>query len=272
VSADDAKVSISRRDLLFLTLAGFFLTNAILGEVTGGKLFVAPGGEALRKDGVVLSIGVLMWPVVFLTTDLVNEYFGKAGVRRLTWLGLAMISYAFVVLRLCLWVPFQSPGFGVSYDHFQGVFGTSTWMIVGSLLAFVTSQIIDIAIFSAFKARTGQTLLWLRATGSTAVSQLVDSYVVGLVGFWVPSVLGFGDPEHPVTLGLILPVCGFNYLYKLLIAVLITPLLYVAHAAIDRWLAGGPKPTGVADWPGKPPLTAQAPPGPPVPNPPIPGV
>lgn len=256
MSADDAQVSTSRRDLLFLTLGGFFLTNAILGEVTGGKLFVAPGSKGLVDGGVALSIGVLMWPVVFITTDLVNEYFGEAGVRRLTWLGLAMISYAFLVLRLALWLPFETPPFGVPLDAFEKVVSTSTWMIVGSLLAFVSSQILDLTLFQAFKARTGSSMLWLRATGSTAVSQLVDSYVVAIVGFVVPG---------QATLGQVVPLAGANYLYKLSIAILITPLLYLAHAAIDRWLAGEPKAEA-------PPLTGQAPPGPPVPNPPIPGV
>lgn len=254
MAADDAKVQTSRRDLLFLILGGFFLTNAILGEVTGGKLFVAPGSQSIFGREVILSIGVVMWPVVFITTDLVNEYFGKAGVRRLTWLGVAMISYAFLVLRLA--IPVKTPPFGVSFEAFQEVFGTSSWMIVGSLLAFITSQVLDIAIFGAFKARTGSAMLWLRATGSTAVSQLVDSYVVGIVGFVVPG---------KATLGEIMPVCGSNYLYKLTIAVLITPLLYLAHAAIDGWLAGDPQPEA-------PPLTGKAPPGPPVPDPPIPAV
>lgn len=259
----DPQPSTSRRDLLFLILGGFFLTNAILGEVTGGKLFIAPGSKGLTEGGVALSIGVLMWPVVFITTDLVNEYFGKAGVRRLTWLGLAMISYAFLVLRLALWLPFETPPFGVQFAAFEEVVATSTWMIVGSLLAFVTSQILDLTLFQAFKARTGSRMLWLRATGSTAVSQLLDSYVVAIVGFVVPG---------KATLGQIVPLAGANYLYKLSIAVLITPLLYLAHAAIDGWLAGEPKDAGPADWQAKPPLTAQSPPGPPVPNPPIPGV
>jgi uncharacterized integral membrane protein (TIGR00697 family) len=256
---DDAKVTTSRRDLLFLVLGGFFLTNAILGEVTGGKLFVAPGSKALVDGGVALSIGVTMWPVVFITTDLVNEYFGKAGVRRLTWLGLAMISYAFLVLRLALWLPFETPPYGVPFDAFEKVVSTSTWMIVGSLLAFVTSQILDLTLFQALKARTGSRLLWLRATGSTAVSQLVDSYVVAIVGFVVPG---------QATLAQVVPLAGANYLSPLTIAVLITPVLYLAHAWIDGWLAGEPTPQ---DWPAKTPLTAPSPPGPPVANPPIPG-
>lgn len=219
----------TRRDLLFLVLGGFFLTNALLGEVTGGKLFVAPGSQAVFGHDVILSIGVLMWPVVFVTTDLVNEYFGREGVRRLTFLALFMIGYAFVVLFLALAVPTAS--IGVPGQSFQDVFGTSLWMIVGSLLAFATSQLIDVLLFSAFRARTGPALLWLRATGSTVVSQLVDSFVVGFVGFVVPGKLSLGD---------FLPIGAANYAYKVVIALLATPVIYAAHAAIDRWLAGDP--------------------------------
>ncbi|HET9062011.1 MAG TPA: VUT family protein, partial [Candidatus Binatia bacterium] len=88
----------SRRDVLFLILGGFFLTNAILGEVIGGKLFFL-GDPAFQVDlgwftfgPFVMSVGVIPWPVVFLTTDLVNEYYGTRGVRRLTFLGIGMVS------------------------------------------------------------------------------------------------------------------------------------------------------------------------------------
>lgn len=231
----EAAMPRSRRDNVFFLLGGFFLTNAILAELTGGKLFTPPGIEAIPwlPRSLLLSIGVIPWPVVFITTDLVNEYFGREGVRKLTFLAAGMIVYAFVVLYLAMLVPAAglSP---VSDEAFRMVFGQSMWIIVGSLVAFLLGQLIDVAVFLAVRARTGKRLLWLRATGSTAVSQLVDTFVVGYVGFVVPGKLSLAD---------YVPLASGNYGYKVLFAVLITPLIYVAHGLIDRFLKAESAPT-----------------------------
>lgn len=210
----------TRRELVYFILGGFFLTNAILGELTGGKLF--------EMNGVVLSIGVIPWPVVFLTTDLINEYYGRAGVKKLTYLAVGMIIYSFILLYAAMLVPAweRSP---VSTEMFAGVFGQSMWIIVGSIVAFLVAQLIDVLVFQFVKRRTGaKRMLWLRATGSTAVSQLIDTFIVGFIAFVIPQKLFFSE---------FLRLAQGNYLYKLGIAVLITPLIYVVHAVIDRYLA-----------------------------------
>lgn len=210
----------TRRQLVYFILGGFFLTNAILGELTGGKLF--------EMNGVVLSIGVIPWPVVFLTTDLINEYFGRAGVKKLTYLAVGMIIYSFILLYAAMLVPSweRSP---VSSEMFAGVFGQSMWIIVGSIVAFLVAQLIDVLVFQFVKRRTGaKRMLWLRATGSTAVSQLIDTFIVGFIAFVIPQKLLFSE---------FLRLAQGNYLYKLGIAVLITPLIYLVHAVIDRYLA-----------------------------------
>jgi len=221
-------VPTSRRDLVYFILGGFFLTNAILGELTGGKLFTMPavGLGWLGLTEVVLSIGVIPWPVVFITTDLVNEYYGKPGVRRLTFLAVGMISYSFVILYLMMPVPAwqRSP---VSSADFQAVFGQSMWIIVGSIVAFLVAQLVDVMVFWFVRNRTGHRFLWLRATGSTAVSQLVDTFVILFIAFVIPGKL---NAEEFMRLA-----CG-NYAYKLLVAILITPIIYFVHGIIDRYL------------------------------------
>jgi len=228
-------LSRSRRDLVYFILGGFFLTNAILGELTGGKLFSMPalGLGWLGLKEVVLSIGVIPWPVVFITTDLINEYFGTAGVRRLTFLAVTMVSYAFLVLFFEIQVPAwdSSP---VPHDMFSRVFGQSMWIIVGSLTAFLIAQFLDVVIFHAVKRRTGHRMLWLRATGSTVFSQLVDTFVVLFVGFRLPSILKVSGYE--LTWEKFVQVAVGNYSYKLAIAILITPIIYLAHGLIDRFL------------------------------------
>ncbi len=228
-------VPVTRKQLVFFILGGFFLTNAILGELTGGKLFSLPGLDLgpFSLPGVVLSIGVIPWPVVFITTDLVNEYFGKRGVRQLTFLAVAMISYAFVILYLAMFVPAwnQSP---ISGEMFAKVFGQSMWIIGGSLAAFLTSQLVDVFVFHFLRNRTGHRLLWLRATGSTFVSQLFDSFIVGFIAFRLPAILNVSG--YNLTGEDFLRIAAGNYLYKVFIAILITPLIYLAHGAIDRFL------------------------------------
>jgi len=225
----------TRKQWVYFVLGGFFLTNAILGELTGGKLFSLPayGLGWLGLDTVVLSIGVIPWPVVFIITDLINEYFGQPGVRRLTFLAVGMICYAFVILFAAIQVPAweSSP---VPHDMFARVFGQSMWIIVGSLAAFLIAQLLDVTLFHWFKGLTGGKALWLRATGSTVFSQMVDTFVVLFVGFRLPAILGISG--YDLTWGKFAQVAVGNYSYKLLIAILITPLIYVIHGIIDRYL------------------------------------
>lgn len=208
----------SRRDIVYLALAGFFVTNAILGELTGGKLFTL--------GPFTLSIGVIPWPVVFIATDLINEYFGREGVRRLTFMTIGLIVYAFVVVFLAIQVPAASFS-PVSDTQFYAVFGQSLWIIVGSVIAFAVSQLVDVFIFWLVRHKTGGRFLWMRATGSTVVSQLIDSIVIIGIAFWLPGKIQTSE---------FLTVAASNYSFKLVVALSITPLLYLGHAAIDRFL------------------------------------
>jgi hypothetical protein len=217
--ASEASMNVaSRRDIVYLALAGFFVTNAILGEVMGGKLF--------SMGPFTMSIGVIPWPVVFITTDLINEYFGRDGVRRLTLMTIGLIAYAFIVLYLSIQVPAASFS-PVTDAQFQAVFGQSLWIIGGSIVAFGISQLVDVTIFWLVRHKTGRRHLWMRATGSTLVSQFIDSIVIIGIAFWLPGKIQTAD---------FFMVAGANYSYKLLIALAITPLLYVGHSIIDRYL------------------------------------
>lgn len=209
---------LSRRDKVFLLLGGIFITNAIVAELIGGKLFaVGP---------FVMSMGILPWPIVFLTTDLINEHYGKDGVKFLTFSTVGLIAFTFLILFMALQIP--AVGFSpVDDKSFSIVFGQSNWIIVGSITAFLLSQLLDVAIFWFFKKRTGNKKLWLRATGSTAISQLIDTFVVGGIAFWLPGKIA---TANYVTLSLT------NYTYKLGIAIALTPLIYLGHHLATRYL------------------------------------
>ena len=231
-----------RRHLLLLVLSAFFLTNALLAELIGGKLFQIPApwqslvGEGSVWRSITLSCGVILWPVVFIMTDIINEYFGRSGVRRLSILAAVMIAYTF----LALWAagPVKPADFSpIKNEAYAQVFFQSQWIIVGSIIAFLLAQLIDVTVFWLIRRRTGHRMLWLRATGSTLVSQLIDTFVVGFIGLYLPWRLGYANPEAaPFTFDVYLNTSASGYIFKLVVAIGVTPLLYLIHAVIDRYL------------------------------------
>jgi len=208
-----------RKDLVFIILAGFFITNAIVAELIGGKL--------IQFFGLFTqSIGIILWPVVFILTDLINEHYGKQGVRKLTYITVGLIAYTFILISIGLninAVPF-SP---VNNENFRIVFGQSQWIIVGSIIAFLVSQLVDVYIFWLFRNRTGGKMIWLRATGSTVVSQLVDTFIVQYVAFVLPAKWTMDEFIHNATWG---------YSFKLIIAIGLIPFIYIGHYAINKFL------------------------------------
>lgn len=235
-----------KRVRLFVVLAGLFVANAVIAEVIGVKLFQLEElfGRAkadftlLGQEHLsfVLSVGVLPWPIVFIMTDVINDYYGMRGVRFLTLLTVVLIAFMFGLLYLAIHLP---PDHGWWLDSgsaqgvpdmqaaFAAVFGQGMNIIIGSLTAFVVGQLVDALLFRWIKRITGDRRIWLRATGSTLVSQLVDSVVVTYVAFWV-----FRDMSFAMATALVLTA----YAYKFVVAVLSTPLVYGAHALIQRYL------------------------------------
>jgi len=207
-----------KKEQIYLILAGIFITNAIVAELIGGKL--------INVFGIPMSIGILPWPIVFITTDLINEYFGKNGVRKLSILTSLLIVYAFVVLFFAIKIP--STGISsISTEEFKAVFGQSQLIIIGSITAFLVSQLLDSTIFQYVKAKTGNKMLWLRSTGSTVISQLIDSFIVLGIAFYLPGIMDF---ETFIQSGLL------GYSIKLMIAIGMTPIIYLAHYLIDKYL------------------------------------
>ncbi len=226
-------------------LATFFCANAVLAELIGVKIFaledtlgIAPLNWNLfgQTGSLSFTAGTLLWPVVFVMTDTINEFFGKRGVRFISWLAAVLISYGFLFAFAAIalvpaswWVTaMQAEGVPDYQAAFAAVFGQGMWTIAGSLVAFMVGQLIDVAVFHRIRRATGERMVWLRATGSTAVSQLVDSFVV----IWIAFVLG---PQQWPT-SLFLAVSTVNYAYKLMFAIALIPLLYLMRRAITAYL------------------------------------
>lgn len=229
---------------LFYILGAFFIANALLAEFIGVKIFslektfdLSPAN--LNIFGFDLSFnltaGVLLWPVVFIMTDIINEYYGKRGVRFVSYTAAALILYAFLMVFFSMgltpadfWIQRETAYGTVNMDMaFNTIFGQGLWIIFGSLTAFLIGQLVDVTVFHFFKSKTGNSKIWLRATGSTLVSQFMDSFVVLFIAFY----LGAGwDIKLVIAIGIV------NYMYKFTIAVVLTPLLYVIHYFIDIYL------------------------------------
>ena len=230
---------------LFVGLAAFFCANAVLAEFIGVKIFALEDSLRIpplewnlfgQSGSLNFTAGTLIWPIVFIMTDTVNEYFGKRGVRLISWLAAGLIAYGFVFAYVAIhlapaswWVgAAKAQGVPDYQAAFAAIFGQGMWIIMGSLVAFLVGQLVDVHVFHRIRARTGERHAWLRATGSTAVSQLVDSFVVLYIAF----VIG---PQHwPVSL--FLAVGTLNYVYKMLAAIALIPLLYLARAGIHQYL------------------------------------
>ncbi len=235
----------SKKQKLYLILSGIFLTNALIAEIIGAKIFDVAGTlgatpAALLMPfggtfGYSLSAGALLWPVVFITSDIINEYFGRPGVQRISYLTAVFIAYSFIIIYAAtklapaqFWLDVNSDPAGFNIDvAFGKIFRQGMGIIIGSITAFLVAQLLDATVFQYLRRLTGSRMIWLRATGSTLISQLIDSYVVLFVAFYV-----FG----PWTMDQILTVGFNNYTYKFIVAVVLTPLLYLAHYLIDRYL------------------------------------
>ncbi len=234
-----------RSTRLFIVLTGLFLTNALMAEFIGVKIFALEDTLGLppldwnlfgQTGSLSFTAGVMLWPIVFIMTDVINEYFGVRGVRFISWLAVGFIIYAFAFAYLAIelapasWWVTVSAGRGVPdmQAAFAATFGQGLWTIGGSVIAFLIGQLIDVALFHRIRAVTGERWIWLRATGSTAVSQLVDSFVVLYIAFVL------GPQQWPIDL--FLAVGTVNYGYKMLMAVLLIPLIYLGRRVIERYL------------------------------------
>ncbi|WP_131539837.1 queuosine precursor transporter [Pedobacter nototheniae] len=237
----------TKESRLLLVLGSFFVANAILSEFIGVKLFSVEGTLGIKPFDINLlgvphlsfhmSAGVLTWPIIFIMTDIINEYFGVKQVRFLSILTSILIAFAFFVVWAAMhlqpsdfWVNQQINGQNLNMNNaFAGIFGQGMWIIVGSITAFMIGQLADVLIFHKIKKITGERALWLRATGSTLISQLIDSFVVIFIAFYL-------NPQYHYSWQMVGAIGLVGYTYKFVVAILMTPILYVVHGIIDGYL------------------------------------
>lgn len=229
---------------LFVIFTAFFVANALIAECIGGKIFSLeklfghqPSSFTLFGESglaVSLTCGVLLWPLEFIMTDIVNEYYGPKAVRRISYTAVVLILYAFLMFYIAMSVPAADFWYGTGTDKgvpdmskaFNAVFGQGMWIIVASLTAFLVSQVVDVTVFHKIKKVTGEKKVWLRATGSTLISQLVDSFIVLFIAFRIGQGWSFQK---------VLAICMVNYAYKFTMAILLTPVIYFVEHRIEKY-------------------------------------
>ncbi len=232
-----SSIESNKLNKIFVVLSGVFITNAIIAEILGTKIF----DISLFKE-FSLSVGVVIWPVVFITTDIINEYFGKKGVKRISYFTIILILYVFLIIYLSTkltpnsyWIDINKIDntgnpFNINFAY-NIIFLQSTGIIIGSVIAFLIAQLLDVFIFQKIKKITKGKLIWLRATGSTLISQFIDSFIVLIIAFY------FLAPEGKAwSINQVLNVGFDNYTFKFIVAILITPLIYLSHFLIDTYL------------------------------------
>lgn len=237
----------TKESRLLLVLGAFFVANAILSEFIGVKIFSVEETLGFKKFDINLfgvpnlsfnmSAGVLTWPIIFIMTDIINEYFGVKQVRFLSILTSVLIGFAFLIVWLAMklqpadfWVMQNLKGQEVNMiAAFDAIFGQGMWIIVGSITAFLIGQMVDVLVFHRIKRFTGDKALWLRATGSTIFSQLIDSFVVIFIAFYL-------NPAYNWSWQMVAAIGLVGYTYKFVIALLMTPILYLVHGIIDQYL------------------------------------
>ena len=229
---------------VFIFLSSFFVANALIAECIGGKIFsleklfgLVPASFTLFGEKGLsfnLTAGVILWPLQFVMTDIINEFYGPKAVRRISYIAVSLISYSFLMFYLAIELPPAGFWIGTRVDSgvpdmqaaFTGIFGQGMWIIAGSLVAFLVSQIIDVTVFHRIKSLTGERWIWLRATGSTLISQLIDSFIVLFIAFKIGNNWSWQ---------LVLAICVINYIYKFCMAIILTPLIYFIEGRIEKY-------------------------------------
>lgn len=225
-----------KRDTLFLTLTGVFLTSLVLGNVIGTTKFVTIFSMELpdwlksitpslvRDDNIYtmsVPVGVIAYPFTFLATDLISELFGRKKAQMVVWVGFGMNGFMLLLMSINHWLP-NTAGVSGGLNLFEGVYEFMIGNTIASMIAYLTAQSIDVRLFHFWKRLTEGRYLWLRNNASTTVSQLVDSTAILSILYMAGNL---GDNVNSISALVVLIVN--SYLFKFFFALFDTPLFYL---------------------------------------------
>jgi len=197
---------------IYLILASVFIASLVVSNLIFQKFF---SWNFFGLYNFEISVGILPYPATFLVTDLISEIYGRKKANQVVITGIFASAFSLLIIMVSdvavatSWSP-------VGNEVFHQVFGLSALAVFASTMAYLVAQFVDIRIYHFWKERTKGRHLWLRNNFSTITSQFLDTFSVLflLCSFGVIDWSLFG----------ILLLNGF--LFKLLIALLDTPILY----------------------------------------------
>ena len=192
----------SRIDTGFVILSAVFVASLVIASVLASKI--------IQVWAFFVPAGILAYSLTFLCTDVVSEVYGKEASRKVVLSGFIGLVAAFLLTTLAL--NWSAAPFWQNQDSFDSILGSTTRIIIASLVAYLVSQYTDVWIFSQGKKLTKGKFLWLRNNLSTAISQLIDSVIFIVIAFY--GVM----PLFELIIG--------QWVIKLVIAALDTPIAY----------------------------------------------
>lgn len=226
-----------KRDLLFLSLAGVFITSLVLGNIVGTTKFVTLFSftmpdwlqaitPAIVRDGSLytmsIPVGLLAYPFTFLVTDLISELFGRKKAQMVVWIGFFLNMYLLLLMTVGHWLP-NTYGVSGGLNLYEGVYSFVIANTVSSMIAYLVAQSVDVRLFHFWKRVTKGKYLWVRNNGSTMFSQLIDSSTILSILYFSGNL---GD--NITTLGTLLILIINSYLFKFFFALFDTPIVYAA--------------------------------------------
>ncbi|MDX1485906.1 MAG: queuosine precursor transporter [Alphaproteobacteria bacterium] len=243
---NDQEEVLPRGEAAFAVMMAAFVVVLVLTNIIGVKLFLAfpeslPRG--LFGEAITLTTGLITYPITFLLTDIVCEVFGRRRANLMVATGFVMSLLTLVLIQISLALPGSpawpsgSPDYATVAEMqraFESVFTLPGILIFGSMTAYLVAQLMDVRLFHFWKQVTRGRHLWLRNNASTMTSQLVDTVIVNSI------FLGFG-------LGLdwllVAKIIVASYLFKLLIAALDTPFIYLGAWWVRRYVTAKADPS-----------------------------
>ena len=198
------------KDQFYIILAGIFIASLVTCNLIANKFVTVDLGFKV----FIVSAGILPYPLTFLVTDLISELYGQRKANLVVFSG--FIASMFVLLFLWLGSQFEAiPGSIVNDSTYNSVFQNAWRLIAASMVAYLFAQFVDVRIFHFWKKLTNGKHLWLRNTGSTVASQLVDTTLVICILF-----VGVWETDQ------ILSAIRDGWLFKMLMALIDTPIIY----------------------------------------------
>ena len=220
---------ISSFELSYLVLATTFAALLLLTNIIGAKLFLIAG--------YTMTAGLITYPLTFLITDVTSEVYGPKRARIIVLIGFAMSLLMLLIVQLSIALP-PAPGWSSNLvpafangtamqSVWLATFGIGWWLVTGSMLAYMLAQLCDVTLFHWIKKLTNGKYLWLRNNGSTAISQLVDTFTVNSFLFY--GAFGWSFIEG-------IKVMAIIYLFKIAIAIIDTPLCYLCVRQLKKYI------------------------------------